>query len=1168
MKINELFLKPIDRDIEGVIKADDMSHLKVEVEEYVLTNEIVIRLVDLLEQYNQAHTSKNGVWISGFFGSGKSHMLKILALLFEDRDLDGLSPFQTILSKVENDAFLSAELNKMHKIPSKSILFNIDQKSEQGNPDNNDLVLGVFNKVFDEFCGYYGKQGFVANFERELDQAGLYQAFKETYLSDTGKTWEVARETFNLNRKKIAAAYAKTTGNHQNSDDIIQSYREDYRPSIEDFANKVNNYILTQEAGFRLNFFVDEVGQYIAENIKLMTNLQSIAESLATICNGRSWIFVTSQDDMSKVFGGLSQRLENDFSKIQGRFHTKIKLNSQDVAFVIQKRLLEKTEDGKQEVANLYNQEYNNFGTLFDFPDKGGTVYKNFRDEAEFISSYPFVPYQYPLFQQSIETLSSHNAFTGKHSSVGERSMLGVFQEVVKKIATQPVGSLGSFDLMFEGIRAAFKAQIQSSILLAEQQLVDPFSVKLLKTLFLVKYVKGFKATKNNLRVLMQSSFDEDIQALENRVSQSLAELERQTYIQRNEDEYEYLTEEEHDIEAEIKTIQVDNDTIAKFLSEQFFGTILGANKINSSVNQQPYSFSYKVDNKNLGKDFELSINLISPWYEYSENLPLLKSHSLDLSELLVVLPPNQRFMDDISMSIKTETYIKQNHTNQNSETRSLILATKSTQNEQRKRSIRQQTSELVKQAVFIASGTEVEVQGDDPKSMVSIAFNKLLDKIYPHMRMLGSRIYSEKDLPAILEGRSSTLFMEDSANLSEAANEMLSFIRNNKTKADRSTMKVLVDHFGKRPYGWYQAAIQSLLAELLAKAKVELWQDKNLIEGKAQLSALTNTYNFANIEFQPVESVNPLLIKKLQAFLSDFFNQSSSENDFRRLQSSIRNEAQRLKQELVALEAQKNHYPFLASLNEPIDKLDQLAQLPDDAFRNNFIEEIDEWLNLRETQIDPILSFMSGQKKQIYDQIASFFTEKRLDLSPAQSAELQELLNNPRIVEGNLLQNAKQSMEEIRLDLSEKLENDRREALEKIEAKKAAFQQLPDFQKIDAAAQAGLIDRFSPILTYVHDADLAVGIRDRLAQFETSSYTEILNSLPRLISVQKPADASSQNEAASEAAKAVEYISLQNLSVPFQKYLLESEEDAIAYCQALQEKLLQAIRNNKNITL
>lgn len=295
MKIKDLFLKPIDRDIEGVIKADDDAHLKTEVEEYVITNEIARSLDILLEQYNRKNTLNNGVWISGFFGSGKSHLLKILALLLENHKLGDFSVYQTFYDKIpQENAFLRANLNKAVAIPSKSILFNIDQKSA-GSTDDSDALLKVFAKVFDDFCGYYGNQGYVANFERQLDQDKRLSAFKENFLNLSGQTWEKARETFNIYRAMISQAFAKTTGNPEDSSsDIIESYRKDYQISIDDFTKNVNEYIQKQEPGFRLNFFVDEVGQFIAENDKLMLNLQTIAESLATNCQGRSWLFVTS----------------------------------------------------------------------------------------------------------------------------------------------------------------------------------------------------------------------------------------------------------------------------------------------------------------------------------------------------------------------------------------------------------------------------------------------------------------------------------------------------------------------------------------------------------------------------------------------------------------------------------------------------------------------------------------------------------------------------------------------------------------------------------------------------------------------------------------------------------------------------------------------------------
>src|SRR5690606_8441599 len=136
-------------------------------------------LSNLLTEYNKTRPSNNGVWISGFFGSGKSHLLKILALLLENRRWDGFSIADVLHDKLPtSDAMLRAEIRKVTQIPAKSILFNIDQKAPIVNADEFNAVLSVFSRVFDEFCGYYGNQGYVANFERELDHQGCYQSFK------------------------------------------------------------------------------------------------------------------------------------------------------------------------------------------------------------------------------------------------------------------------------------------------------------------------------------------------------------------------------------------------------------------------------------------------------------------------------------------------------------------------------------------------------------------------------------------------------------------------------------------------------------------------------------------------------------------------------------------------------------------------------------------------------------------------------------------------------------------------------------------------------------------------------------------------------------------------------------------------------------------------------
>lgn len=324
MNLKAIFSKPVDRHIEGVIKADDEAGLRLEIEEYVLTKEVEKRLESFLDAYNN-YEGANGVWVSGFFGSGKSHLLKMLALLLENRRIDGVSSLDLFLPKCGDNEILRGDLKRAVGIPSKSILFNIDQKADVISKTQIDALLAVFVKVFDEMCGYYGKQGHIAQFERELDSRGLYDQFKAAYEAVAGRTWQKGREQALLEAKNIAKAYVQVFGGDETAAmGILDKYRSQYRLSIEDFAEQVNSYIERQSPDFRLNFFVDEVGQYIAENTKLMTNLQTIAESLATKCRGQAWVIVTAQEDMGTVVGEMSKQQGNDFSKIQARFSKRL----------------------------------------------------------------------------------------------------------------------------------------------------------------------------------------------------------------------------------------------------------------------------------------------------------------------------------------------------------------------------------------------------------------------------------------------------------------------------------------------------------------------------------------------------------------------------------------------------------------------------------------------------------------------------------------------------------------------------------------------------------------------------------------------------------------------------------------------------------------------------
>ena len=1048
MKLKDIFDKPIDRTIEGVIKADDTASLKIEVEEYVVTSEVAQRLAEFFSAYND-YKGTNGVWISGFFGSGKSHLLKMLALLLENSEVDGGKPVLDYFLPKCHDTLLKADMKRAAETPSKSILFNIDQKADTISKTEVDAVLAVFVKVFNEMCGYYGKQGYVAQLERDLDNRRLYDDFKKAYEKLAGKKWELGREEIILEKINIAKAYSQVSGTPEEANkNIVDAYRNDYKLSIEDFADQVNEYIKRQKPNFRLNFFVDEVGQYVADNVKLMTNLQTIAESLATKCKGQSWIIVTAQEDMKKVLGEIDTDKENDFSKIQDRFKTRLKLTSQNVDEVIQKRLLLKNEKGEIFIEKIYEKEKNNFGTLFEFTD-GATIYKNFKDKKHFTDSYPFVPYQFSLFQASIENLSLHAAFEGKHSSVGERSMLGVFQEVAVEIGNKDAGQLATFDRMYEGIRKALKAQIQRSVLNAENQLDNDFAKRVLKALLLVKYIKGFNATPRNLRVLLQETFDQNVTKLLKNIEEALSLLEQQTYIQRNGDNYEYLTDEEKDVEEEIKNTEVDSGDVSKTLEDLLFTGIIRENKIRYEVTGQDYPFTKKLDDKNVSREYELAVHFITPFSDNADDLSTLKSHSLGRPELMVVLPVDSRLVTDLLHYKKTDKYVRLNRSGQKSDSVISILESKGRQNEDRLKLVHDRIRDLIGKAKFFVAGESIEISGEDPKTRIVKGFNELIIRTYPNLKMLKAVRYDESEIKKYLDITKGTLIID---SLTEPENEVLAFIKSNRSVGTRTTMKGVEEVFSKKPYGWYLAAIECVVAMLLGRGKIEARVDSNSLEGTDLERALTNTHGFTHVILDPQEVFDAKALRKVKDFYSNFFDKPASANEAKALGLEVRAAFQDMLLSLKELHAQVSQYPFLSALDAPIKLVQEFSGKEYGFYFAELPKRENELLDAKEDVIDPIRQFMSGSNKKIYDDANKFLQIQSPNFSAMDNekpAQLRAVLESSDCYKGNKMKEAKTLMDGLAKDVEKHIKKTRDDALAQVSKLQERVQGMQEYSAL-----------------------------------------------------------------------------------------------------------------------
>jgi hypothetical protein len=1169
--LGTLFTKSIGRPIEGVIKADDESDLLTEVGEYVITKEVAKRLDVLLEAYI-AGGSANGVWIAGFFGSGKSHLLKILSLLLEDRTLGASRVSDLFLPKLDEDPMLQADLKKALKIPSRSVRFNIDQKADLIAKDQLDALLAVFVKVFNELRGYYPKQGYIAELESELDDRKLLAPFKEAYQKECGgRTWEADRDIVHtLENETFARAYSSVTKTaYEEALKILDRKHDTYKVSIESFAESVKRWLDQQPTGFRLNFFVDEVGQFIGTNSKLMLNLQTLAESLATRCQGRAWIFVTSQGDLATVLGELGTSAGNDFTKIQGRFKTLLNLTSQDVAEVICKRLLDKTPTKPDALTRLYSAEAANLKTLFKFGDESRD-YRGFADEDEFCAFYPFHPYQFELLQAALITLSKHNFFTGKAKSIGERSMLGILQDVGKGIAAAPIGQLATFDAMFEGLRGGLRGDLQTAIQTAERNLGDASSlpVRLLKALFLLKYVNEFKATPRNLAILLIERCHVDIAAHEKAVREALVKLENDTYIQRNGEAYEFLTDDEKDVETEIKGTDVDESEVSELLARIAYDDILRETKLRYEDNKQDYPFTRRLDGQTWGKrEYDLALHIASDLHESYGDPVALANQSMGKAELLLVLPSDPRLIDDLRLFLKTDKYYRQNYSATLPEARARILRERQqTNNESLRPSLEARLKEALCAARMVLNGSDLTNASSDPRTRIAKGFQDLVRLAFPSLRML-RRQFSESDLQTVLSTPADDFFKSDDGTLGEAEQEILLRLQLERAKGTRVSVSDLLSGFEKRPYGWPLIATQCLIARLFMRGRVELRQNGSLLDAAEAYPALSNNRQFAQTIVTLQEQFDAAAVAKLKQFHRDFFDQANPGTDAKDVATAFQRQIEGEAVELEKLASHSDRYPFFAALTPVAAELRALAGRE----WSHCLKELpgfkDQLLDAKDQTIDPLKQFYKGAKRQIYDDIVSCLRSEEPNIagvSGNEFVELTQLVASATPYKGNALQQAKAKLDVLKAGVATVLAEARARAIEAIGQAEAAVRGHHDFGSLSTDEQQAVLAPFAEAKTAANGARLVPVLQQTVNRAAQELMPAQMQRVSELVQVKRPKAEGVREEAPPSPV----YVAAQKIPVSFAKRVLESDADLDGYLAAVRSAYSAELQASKRITL
>ena len=894
MQIRDLFQKDIFRPINGVVKADQLDESSVwqELEEFVVTRELDQHLQCFFSIYSQAMdrtgdpdvAGRIGVWVSGFFGSGKSHFIKVLSYLLANKNhtFDGQTKraVDFFYPKIK-DAMLRGDIQRAVASNTDVILFNIDSKADSR--FGRDAILSVFLKVLNEKAGYSGDHHHIAHMERYLAGKGKLDAFHDAYQILTDTFWPDERDAYAFNRDEIVKALAQTLGqSEQSCEKWIDSAEDSFALTIENFCNWVKDYLDDQGADRRIIFLVDEVGQFIGTNTHLMLNLQTITEELGTVCKGRAWIVVTSQEDIDAVLGEIQGTHANDFSKIQGRFRTRLSLSSANVDEVIQERLLAKPEDIRAELGVEYAKQQDILKNQLSFKDVG-TTFLQIRDADDFARSYPFVPYQFKLLQKIFESIRKAGA-TGLHLAQGERSLLDAFQYAGQSVSNMEVGILVPLYRFYPSIESFLDTAVKRTIDQARDNAsLEHFDTNLLEVLFLIRYVDEVKGNIDNLVTLCLDQIDANRLTLRATIEASLQRLEQETLVNRSGDTYFFLTSEERDINREIKNIELSTSEEARLLGELIFDDVLqGQRKHRFSTNKMDFSFNRICDGHPVGNRTEggLIISIITPLdddYESYQDGRCILDSSQDGGQILIRLQEDENLVRELRTLLRTDKYNRTRDDGTLPSSTRRILRDLGDENRIRRERLTSLLGGMLTNASYYVVGRRLEVIGRAPQAGLSEAMEYLIQNSFNKMHYLETiRDEPRKEIQAVLRSNDisqQNLGIDDMHEGNpRAAEDIRDYIDFCRQTSKQVVLSGIIKRYANRPYGWPDQEVVLLLVHLYMAGEVQFVSGGAIIPKDNLYEAITTQRRWPSIMVVQRAKSRPEDVKKARRLGRDVF--------------------------------------------------------------------------------------------------------------------------------------------------------------------------------------------------------------------------------------------------------------------------------------------------------
>ena len=733
----------------------------------------------------------------------------------------------------------------------------------------------------------------------------------------------------------------------------------------------------------------------------MLLNLQSLTEKLGSECQGKVWVICTGQEAIDEI---IKVRAD-EFSRIQARFKTRLSLTSSSVDEVIQKRILKKTPEATVQLEALYDARDSELRNLFSFTDSILDI-KGYSGSTEFAVDFPFVPYQFIIMQKVFAEIRKHGN-SGKHLSGGERSMLSGFQEAVQKIQEQNETALVPFFRFYDTVHTFLDGSIRRVIERCQKAAdnglgVQPQDVDVLKLLYLVRYVDDVPSNLENIVILMADNIAVDKISAKAAISASLDRLMSQNYIARTGDTYNFLTDEEQDIQREIKNTPVDTSAIVERIGRMIFADIYTTKKYR--YGKYDFPFDQMVDGMAIGV---LTGGMRLRFLTLATDAPMKSDFRL-MSETkgreAVVVLAETPYYESLESAMKIRKYVMQRNISQLPKSVQDIIRDQQDEANKYEASAMDELRRAIIEGTFFADGEKLDLRGGDAKGKIDQVLEYLVSHVYSELGLITWNAESDADILAVLNGSANDALAYGMTRNEEAANRMYEFLEIQDNRRLPTSMADIQSRYSAIPYGWREIDIAAVAAKLICDQRVTIKyagmtiqpDDRRLPDMLRKKSEIGKTI----ISKRHVLSHQKM--KQAREFLRDYFEVMDVPTDEDGMIRFIVDRFTAQRQHLMELDAryEGHKYPDRPLLKNAIDLLnDVLSQQRDnEALVARLLSKQDDLDENRE-KLQAVEDFFATQV-DTFDRAVQFESDLRNDLDYiAKDEAANKALNTIRLI-------------------------------------------------------------------------------------------------------------------------------------------------------------------------